>query len=161
MQLFSVFPAGIAVICSVVAYETQAFLNASYKTVGLSDVLTAKARFFTVSLTAAILFVVSFLLTMFLSPNTVMGAMMQNLSIILMPGLCVIGTQSIVATIRHARGGARIIFLFIALFCLCCMGGVFYMLAFWGAYGIVMVTLQKKMVEKIIQNGKDNDSSND
>ena len=51
--------------------------------------------------------------------------------------------------------------LLVAAFFVCCTGGVFYMLAFWGAYGIVMLTLQKKMVEKIIQGGRGGDSSND
>ena len=86
---------------------------------------------------------------------------MQNLSIILMPGLCVIGLQSIVATIRHAKGSNRIFLLLVAAFFVCCSGGVFYMLAFWGAYGIVMLALQRRMVERIIQNGRGGDSSDD
>ena len=161
LQICSIFPAAIAVLSGVVAYESQALLNAGYKTTGLGAVLTPNSRFFSMSLTAAILFAVSFVLMMFVSPSTVLGAMMQNLSIILMPGLCVIGLQSIVATIRHAKGGNRIFLLLVAAFFVCCSGGVFYMLAFWGVYGIVMLALQRRMVERIIQNGRGGDSSDD
>ena len=160
LTIFSIFPAAIAVICGVIAYEAQAFLNASYKTVGLGAVLTANARFFSMSLTSAILFVVSFVLTMLVSSGATLGAMMQNLSLMLMPGLCVIGIQSIVATLRRARGASRIIWLLLLAF-LFCTGGALYMLAFWGAYVIVMLAMQKKMVEKIIQSGRGGDSSDD
>ena len=160
-QIFLVFPAAIAVICGIIAYEAQALLNASYKTMGLGEVLTPNARFFSMSVTSAILFATSFILTMTTSSTSVMGAMMQNLTLILMPGLCVIGLQSIVMTVRQARGGARVIWLLILAFFVCCSGGVFYMLAFWGAYGIIMMTLQKKMVEKIIMSGRGDDSSDD
>lgn len=161
LQIFSIFPAVIAVLCGIVAYEAQSFLNASYKTVGLGEVLTANACFFSMSTTSAILFVVSFILSMLVSASTVPGAVMQNLSLLLMPGLAVIGLQSIVASVRHAKGSNRIFLLLLLAFFVCCTGGVFYMLAFWGSYGIVMLALQKKMVEKIIQGGRGGDSSND
>lgn len=161
LQMFAVLPAAITVVCAVIAYEAQALLNASYRTVGLGAVLTPSARFLEMSVTSAILFALSFVMSMFTSSATVVGAVMQNLSIILMPGLFVIGVQSIVATVRQARGGMRIVILLIAVLFFCCSGSAFYVLAFWGSYCTVMVALQKRMVEKIVQGGRGDDAPDD
>ena len=161
LQMFSVLPAVIAFVCGIMAFESQSLLNAAYRTAGLKSVLTPNACIFTMSLTAAILYTLSFVLMIFLSPSSVVGAVAQNLSIILMPGLCVIGVQSLLVSIARARGGMRIFLIVIAVMLFCCSGAAFYMIAMWGAYGIVMLTMQKSMVERIVRNGQNRDDSSD
>ena len=149
--LLGVTPALIAVCCSIIAFEAQSFLNATYQRTGLSDVLTLEATAFTMSVTAAVLYGLSFLLTLTVPESSMASVVMQNLSLMLMPGFCVIGVRDIAQAFARARGNTRVllILLFAAFFCCGASGSILYLLAMWGAYGTLTRMLRRKLMDKM------------
>ncbi len=144
--VFNIIPGLVAVVCSVVAFEAQTLLNASYRSAGLSRVLTNAARFFTMSLSAAVLYCIAFLMTLFVSGASMAGAVAENLALILLPGFFVIGAQGFLLTLTHTKGNGKIpilLILFVAL-CCCAGGSMFYILALWGAYGRIMYAVRSR-----------------
>ena len=151
--LFNMLPGVAVILCSILAFDAQMLLGVHYVNSGWKDVVTKEYRFFTMSVTAAVLYTLTFVLSLFISPLTMAGAVIQNVSMILLPGFLVLGARSIAVSFARARGGMRIflILLFGALFC--CSGGGFSLIAIWGAYDRVMVALHKKLSEKIREMG--------
>lgn len=161
-QTFYLMPAMAVVFCSVVAFEAQMLLNCFYRTAGLGVVLTKEATFFTMSLTSAILYSITFLLRIFLPVTSLAGATVQNISMILMPGLCVVGVIATLPMLARSNGSAKTFLLLMLAFMICCYpGGALYILAMWGAYTVVTHYLRTKMIQKMKENGVDPDEFND
>lgn len=149
-QLFNLLPGLAVVLFSVLSFEAQLLLNAGYHRAGLDAVLTRGARFLTVSVSAAVLYTVSFVLIFVLPATSLASAVVQNLALILMPILCVIGIQGLLISLSRSRGGMRVLLILMVLFLLCCSGGsAFYILAMWGAYTRIMILVQQKMLKKM------------
>jgi len=146
-ELFNTLPALITVGCALLAFFSQKLLTAAYCTVGLEKVVTPRSRILTVSLTAAILFIVCFVLVLLL-PASLAMAVAMNLSIMLMPILFLCGVQSGLAVARSSPG-ARFFVLFIvgALFC-CYSGGMLYMIALYGAYSRISAAIAHKLMNR-------------
>ena len=149
-QLFNILPGLLVVLFSVISFEAQMLLNAGYHRAGLDAVLTREARFLTVSVSAAVLYAVSFLLMLVLPLTSIASAVAQNLALILMPILCVMGIQGLLLSLSRSRGGLRMLLIMMILFLLCCSGGsALYILGMWGAYTRIMLLVQQKMLEKM------------
>lgn len=162
-QIFNLLPAIVTVVCSILAFEAQTLQNATYRTTGLRLVLTLEARIFTMSVTAAVLFVLAFLVQLIAPATSMAGAVAQNIGIIFVPGFCAVAVSDILAIMIKMRGGAKVFFILL-LFMLCCgcfSGGLLYVLAMWGAYGVISAAIRKKLIEKIEQsNHQGPDASN-
>lgn len=161
-QVFHLLPGLLLVLCAILGYGAQALLNATYHATGLQAAVTRAARVFTVSIPAAALYSVSFLLLLILSPSSLAAAVVQNLCLILMPGLCVLGVIRLTALIANAHGAMRVLLiLFAASMLFCYPGGVLYVLAMWGAYSDISGALHLWMIKKMVDREKDdgNDSN--
>ncbi len=162
--LFNLIPALLAVGCSVIAFEAHLVLEMTYLSTGWKQVLTRNFCVFTMSVTASILYYVSFLITMFVDGTTVFGAVMQNICLILLPGFCVLGAWSLLARIRSTKGGGKIFWILIAVSFVCCAGmSALYFLALWGANTTVMIAMRRRMIQKMHEAGigKPHDSEDD
>ena len=159
--VFHMLPGIAVVVSSILAFEAQALLSATYRGVGLSAVLTDAAKYFTMSLTAAILFVLSTVLSLILPTSMLFGAALQNLSLILLPGFFLLGSQGILVAMAQTKGNGRGgVVLFLMLLLCCCSGAsVFYVLAMWGAIGRVLFALQHKMLQNQNNDPGQNDPS--
>ncbi|MBQ9806820.1 MAG: DUF2232 domain-containing protein [Clostridia bacterium] len=146
--LFNVFPALITVVTALLAFFAQMLLTAAYGRVGLEKVVTPKMRMLTVSLTAAIVFAICFVLTMLLPDSPALAAAM-NLMIMLMPIFLLCGIQTLLA-IAQAAPGARLFLIFImgAMFCYY-SGGMLYLLAIFGAYGRISAAIRQKLASRM------------
>ena len=152
-QIFNLIPAIVAVICSVLAFEAQLLLNLLYRRGGLSCVITREARAFGMSVSSAVLYAVSFLLMIFLPGFSMAGAVVQNLCLMLVPGLCVMGMQQLLTLSSGAGGGKRLfLILTVAGAFICYPGGAFYILAMWGAYTVIAGAVQRKIIQKLVEN---------
>ena len=154
-QIFNLLPAICCVFCGIVAFEAQMLLNATYRAVGWTQVLTPEARVFTMSVPAALIYFVTFLLSIFSSSGTsIAWAVIDNLNLILVPGFCVIGVTMLALSLARSKGGARLFltFLLAAVFC-CYTVGAFSLLALFGANSILLGALRKKMMDKMNENG--------
>ena len=144
-ELFNTLPALITVACAMLAFFSQMMLNASYVTVGLEKAVTPKSRILTVSLTGAILFIVSFVLVLLLSSSLALAVAM-NLSIMLLPIFFLCGVQSGLAVARSSPGARLFIFFIVgALFC-CYSGGMLYIIALYGAYSRISASIVHKLM---------------
>ncbi len=152
---FSILPALCVMAASVVAFEAQIFLNVSYYRTGRREVLTLQASVFSMSIVSAVIYVVGFLLTMFIDTTVPVGATIQNVTLMLLPGFCVMGWGAILGALRTAKGGQRAFLILLLLFTVCCSGlSVLYFLALWGAYAAIMTALHMNMAEKLFEMGK-------
>ncbi len=143
---FNAFPALVTVITALLAFFAQMLLTASYGRVGLKKVLTPRLQMMTVSLTAAIVFSICFVLSLLL-PDSLALATVTNLLIMLMPIFLLCGIQTLLV-IAQASPGARFFLLLVmgALFC-CYSGGVLYLLAIFGAYSRISAAIRQTMVD--------------
>ncbi|MBE6602106.1 MAG: DUF2232 domain-containing protein [Ruminococcaceae bacterium] len=152
--LFNLLPAILTVVAAVIAFLGQILLLSSYHTAGLDRVLTPKARTLTVSLSAAIIFLVCFLL-LFILPDSMALAVVQNICLILTPILLLVGVQTLVAMITKAKGAMKILLILGVGAMVCCFsGGMLLVLAAWGAYNRIAVSIQQKIYEKMGQGPK-------
>ena len=154
-MMFNILPALITVLCAVVAFEAQMLQNAVYRTVGLQAVLTREARVFTMSTTAAVIYALTFVLMLVIPSSSMASAVVQNICLMLLPGLCVIGITDIFAMISRLQGGSRTFFIVITVAMLCCCAGssMLYILGMWGAYGVINAAIRQKMIDQLKQNG--------
>ncbi len=150
---FNILPAMAVVVCSIVAYEAQGMLNAVYYNTGLRQVVTPASRVFTMSVTSAVIYLLTFILSLVIPSSSMISAAVQNICLMLLPGFCVLGIQSAFVSLARAKGGMRVFLLIFFGSMLCCYtGGVLYIVAMWGAYGRIMQGLRHKMLEKLNQN---------
>ena len=149
--LFNVVPAFVTVLCSILAFLSQMVLNATYHRTGLNTVLTPDATTFTMSGVSAVIYILAFLLTLFVSDTTMAGAVIQNIVLILTPGFCVMGIYDLRQTLSRMRGQARLWFVIFvgAMLCLCSGASALYVLGMWGAYGVGARLLREKLMQRM------------
>ena len=152
--LFNLLPALLIVFSLVLAYEASSFLIAAHKSAGLDAVNTDTARRITVSVPASIVYFLSFLLMMLLPGGSLASAVVQNLALILMPGLALFGANRILLLLYRLQGSMRFLLLFgILALVFCNVGSGLYMLAIWGAYSSIGDLLREILIERLKRNG--------
>ncbi len=149
--IFDLLPATIFLCCAIPAYLSQRLLSGAYVTNGMRGVVTLESETFTVSLSAAVIYVVSLVLSLLPSGESGFLTMVAaNLSFMLMPALLIIGIrafrQSLRARGRSSRRGAVLV---LVLFVLVAASGALYLGAFFGAYVRIMQAIGKKLKDKI------------
>lgn len=155
LDLLNLLPGALTVLCMLTAFLSQGLLNASYHSTGMDAVLTPASRVLTVSVTAAVLYALSFLLLLFVPASGMASAVIRNLCLILLPPLLLLGLQAIRLSMTRAPGGMRVfLVLFLIATFLCAGTGAFYLLAMWGAYHRVSAALQMKLIRKMRENGQ-------
>lgn len=155
LEFFNLLPALVTVVCSAAAFFGQMLLLSAYRAAGVEKVLTVRARTMTVSLIAAVLFIVSFVLTLFL-PNSMAYAVSQNLCLILLPLMFLTGFSALLFMTRTSTGARVFLFLMLGALLCCYFGGLLYMVALWGAYNRIAAAIQQKLQAKDGQPPKDN-----
>ena len=149
--IFDLLPAALFLCCAVPAYLSQRLLNAAYNTSGMRAVVTLEAETFTVSLSAAVIYVVSLMLSLLpTGGNGFLSMVAANLSFILMPALLILGVRAFRQQLR-ARGkkSRRGAILVLVLFVLVAATGALYLGAFFGAYVRIMQAIGKKLKDKL------------
>ena len=158
----NLLPAYAVIVCSILAFEAQALLNAFYATAGLHCVLDRNARLFTVSLSASVLYALSFLLMLFLPTSGMASAVVQNLCLILLPGLCVLGVIRLRAILFNLQGGARIALLAVVVLLISLAAdSALFLLAMWGAYSNLATALHIFMIKKMMGHHNDQNRKDD
>lgn len=153
--IFNILPALCFMICGIIAFEAQLLLNASYRTVGWKQVLTPSACVFTMSLPAAVIYFVCFMISLIAWDYNLVIAVMENLYLILLPGFCVIGATMLMLSFARAKKNGNPIWVILVAICICCCspGTALPVLALLGANSIVLGTMRQRMLEKMKQNG--------
>lgn len=158
-QLFHLLPAFIAILCSVIAYEAQMLLNFTYRFTGLKQVVTPAGFVFTMSIPAAVLYVVSLLVSVFSSDTSMAVVVMENLCLLLTPGFLLVGVGAAMTQLAAWRknGGGVLVFVFLAMLC-CCTSSSLYLLALWGACTVLTAPLRAQMNRMAGDHNQNSDS---
>lgn len=155
-MLFNLIPAGVVILCSVLAFNAQLLLTAQYRSAGMEKVVTPSSRIFTMSWLSGVLFMLSFAITMFATENSMFLTVASNLCLMLLPGLCVRAVIGILFGMYRMKGRGKSFFIILIAVMLCCnFFGAFYFLAFWGAYQSIMEAVQRRLLEKMKQQNGD------
>lgn len=153
-QLINLLPGVICIVCSIVAYEAQLFLAFAYRTVGHGDEIKPQARVFTMSIPAAVLFFVSFVLSLF-SNGSLAFAVIDNLKLILFPGFFLLGIGALSQVLRRTAGGVRVALLLGGVALLCCsLSGAISLVALFGANRVILGSLEKRLYQKLVERGE-------
>ena len=151
--LFRLLPAFLFLGCSIPAFLGQRMLNAAYNTNGMSRVVTAEAEFFTMSLPSAVIYSVSLFLFMLPVKGMDFVSMVAgNLSLILLPGMLVIGFRSF-KQLLGSKGtrSRRWITLLVIVMLLLATSGMLYLGGFFGAYVRIMQAVRRAIKKKMGQ----------
>ena len=151
--MFRMLPAFLFLGCSIPAYLAQRSLNAAYTTNGMSRVVTAESEFFTMSLPSAVIYTVS--LFLFMLPVREMefvGMVAGNLSLILLPGMLLLGLRYFKQQFGARRAGSRwLVILLVIAMLIFATSGMLYLGGFFGAYMRIMQAIQKAIKKKMGQ----------
>ena len=143
------FPAICCVICGVIAFEAQILLNGLYRNVGWKQVLTPRSMVFTMSLLAAILYFLTFLLALIPWKNGLVSLTVLNLNLMLLPGFCVVGFTMLMLNFARAKGGVRIFWILLIGGALCFAGALALpLLAMFGSNSVVLGAMYQKFSDK-------------
>lgn len=148
-SLASLFPAICCVACGVIAFEAQILLNGVYRSVGWKRALTLGATVFTMSPTAAVIYFVTFVLSMIPMEATVASLVIVNLNTLLFPGFLVIGFTVLMLSFSRSKGGGRSVWILLLGGLLCCrIDMALPLLALYGSNSVVLGGLYQKIKNK-------------
>ncbi len=147
-QIFSLLPAAFLLSCLLPAYLAQRMLNTAYAANGMREVVTPESEFFTMSLPAAILFVLSAVL-MLLTPADagLFSFAVTNLTILLLPGFFLLGIRSLKTRYAQPNAGRVLVILLLILFC-CMSFNALLILAMLGAYDRVFSEIRRAIAKR-------------
>lgn len=158
-QAFYLLPAFIGILCSVIAYEAQMLLNFTYRFTGWKQVVTPAGFVFTMSIPAAVLYVISLLVSVFATGASLAVVVMENLCLLLTPGFLLVGFGVAIAQFAAWRknGGGVLVLAALVLLC-CCTSSSLYLLALWGACAVLTAPLRNKMNRMTGDHNQNSDS---
>lgn len=146
--LFNMLPALLIGIVNVLSYAAQLIGNRLYRGLGLHALITRSSQLFSMSVAAAVLYLLASIISLFASGQSLFLAVVENLRLILLPGMCVVGFWKLIADIYRRRSWGFLIFLiaitlFLPTLLLLC-------LAISGA----LTTLMRPIVARMLLQGK-------
>ncbi len=147
-QLFHYLPAIAAVGCMIPAFLGHSLLMMQHKHAGMYFVNTFAVKYLRVSLPACAVYVVSTLLNFILPSDAMASAVAGNLSLMLMPPLCVVGVTYFTVGLRQSGVGQKAMPLLILMAICCCSSGALFVVAFYGAWVSFMMHLGSRMAKK-------------
>ncbi|MBQ9784114.1 MAG: hypothetical protein IJW29_01300 [Clostridia bacterium] len=142
-----VLPGLVGMACGIIAFEAQLLLGTTYLRTGWKQVLTREACMFTMSATASVLYVIASFMTLFLGVNSIFGAAVQNLYLILLPGFCVLGLGAVSARMRRPNGGSLMLLLLLGAMLCCTSVYALSFLSLWGAFANIGVARRARKSE--------------
>ena len=149
-MLYNILPALVIVACSILAYEAQSLLCATYCTMGMKSMLTPASVGFTLSTASAILYLVAFAFTAILPASSMALAVAQNFYLILTPGLFLIGLGAISFRFRATKGGSKVFLILLLVFVfLLNPTSLFTVLAFFGAITVIISAIGLRLIQKM------------
>ena len=159
--LFNLLPGMAIVLVNVLTYTAQLMCTRAYVGTGVKSLLTRTAQLFILSVPAGLIYTLCLLITIFSGASNMFTALVQNLLVILLPGMTLVGIFKLAADLK--RGTSRV-WLFIMIAC-----AIFfpYMLILCIAFSGAMTTLTRPLVTRMMlkmqnQNGpKDPDDPKD
>ena len=102
-QIFNLLPALVITLANVLAFVAQSVCNAAFCGTGLGKLRTHTSHLFILSVPAAVIFIVCTVVSLFPAEQALWLSVMQNLQLILFPGMCLAGVQKFMVDTKNAR----------------------------------------------------------
>ena len=151
IKTFNLIPAILIVVCEIPAFLAQKLLTSAYTTNRLGRVVGLESEIFAVGLFTVILWLFTFLLSLFGTPTAnLFFATIENVHYLLLPVVIVPGIGSVKQWYLHASVSSR---MFLGI-----MGAALLryspltmlsLLGLFGAYGAIMQAIRRALLRKI------------
>ncbi len=105
------FPALAVIFVNLLCFAAQLICIRSFGSTGMKQLITHSSQLFIMSIPAALIYLICAIACLFLSNQPLVFAVMQNLQLILLPGLCLIGIYKLIADMRKKISPFRVLFL--------------------------------------------------
>ncbi len=144
------FPAMTVVLCTVLGWISQALLLSLHDTTGFQSCTLPSNRIITVSLTAAVVYVLSFFTLLLAPAASFVSVAAQNLLLILMPALCLCGGRWVLRKLTGENGMGRLLVLVLLGFLLCAgVGTGLYLFALFGVPEAYREFTRKRLLQTL------------
>lgn len=114
--IYHLLPALAISAVNFMAYSAQLLLTCTYRGLKLPGLVTRSAQLFVMSVPSAVLYLLCTLVSFFTSDLTMFGAVTENIRLILLPGLCVVGFWKLLADLRRRPSPFLIILIVVGIF---------------------------------------------
>lgn len=143
-------PALITAPGLILSYLADVVLLRKYYNTEWRMQMTPAACTLTVSPATGVVYTICFVIILFATKQSVFLMTVNNLFLILLPGLFLTGVNVVLHGARRARGWQGVVSILLLVAAFCCMGiSGFYFIALWGAYTTVAAALHQKMLQKL------------
>jgi hypothetical protein len=149
--VFNLLPGMIIVLINLMSYTAQLTCTHAYVGTGMKALCTRTARLFILSVPSGLIYLVCFIITLFSGASNMFTALVQNLLIILLPGMALVGVFKLVSDVK--RGISRL-WLFVLVACAVFMP---YMLLLLIAFSGALTTLTRPLLTRMILSSQDKD----
>ncbi len=112
---FSLLPAMAVLALNLVSFAAQVTCTNAFVGTGLPMMATRSARLFVLSVPSAVIFLIAGVVSLFSSGTTVFSALMLNLTLILLPPMCIVGAYKLAADFRSRVSPLTVILLIAAV----------------------------------------------
>ena len=148
--LMGLAPAIVGIPTLIVSYLADVVLLRKYYNTEWRSRMTPAACALTISPAAGVIYFVCFLIAMFANGQSVFSMAVNNMYLLLVPGLCLIGVSAIIQNTKRAKGMIGVVYILFLVSMICCMGiSSFSFVALWGAYVTISAALHQKIMEKL------------
>ena len=148
--LMGLAPAIVGIPTLIVSYLADVVLLRKYYNTEWRSRMTPAACALTISPAAGVIYFVCFLIAMFANGQSVFSMAVNNMYLLLVPGLCLIGVSAIIQNAKRAKGWIGVVYILFFVSMICCMGiSSFSFVALWGAYVTISAALHQKIMEKL------------
>ncbi|MBE6620441.1 MAG: hypothetical protein E7625_03645 [Ruminococcaceae bacterium] len=151
--VFNMLPGLLIFALNILAYACQLTCIRTYRGVGMKQLVTHMSQLFVLSVPAAIIYLVCCIASIFSKDFTLTSAVFENLRLILLPGMCLVGVFKLAADLQ--RGISKIWIVLIIGAALLAPTMLILCVSISGA----LATLMRPIVAHILLNQPKNDSS--
>ena len=102
-QMFHLLPALLLTPINLLSFAAQSGCSAAFRQTGLGSLVTRTSSIFSLSPLSGLIFAACTVTTMFASRQTMALSVMQNLLIILFPGMLLVGVYKFIADTKNTR----------------------------------------------------------
>ena len=150
-------PALIGIPTLIISYLADVVLLSKHYNSEWRSRMTQDACTLTISPTAGVIYFVCMIIVLFVNKQSLFLMTVNNMCLLLLPGLSITGINVIIQNIRHNKGWKAAMPIVLLASAVCCMGfSSLYFIALWGAYATISAALHKKIIQKMKdQNNQD------
>lgn len=112
--IFNLLPALAILTVNIISFAAQMTCTNAFVGTGLGVMATRSARLFILSVPSAIVFLIAGIVSLFSSGTTVASAVMLNLTVILLPPMCIVGVYKLIADFKTRVSPLTVILLIAA-----------------------------------------------